>query len=51
MKTKRHKEIINNLEKVKQEHLESLANKLLKNDDKQKALNKIKIKGNFLNNF
>lgn len=51
MKTKKHKEITDNLKKAKQEHLENLADKLLKNDDKQKALNKIKIKGNFLNNF
>lgn len=51
MKTKKHEDVFKDFEKSKQKHLERLADKMLKLDDKNKALNQVKIKGKFLDNF
>ena len=46
-----HKEIVEDYDKVKSNHLEKLASKMLKEDEKFERLRKKKIKGDFLDKF
>jgi hypothetical protein len=47
----KHNEIINAYEEIKSFHLEKLATKMLKNDEKFRKLKEKNINGNFLKNF
>ena len=51
MKKKKHEQIIKDYEKSKQKHLESLATKILKNDERTSYLKSKYINDNFLNLF
>lgn len=51
LKHKKHNKIVNDYDKQKEKHLEKLATKILKNDEKAEKLKSKSIKGNFLNNF
>jgi len=51
IKRKKHDQIINDYDKIKSRHLEKLANKMLKDDEKYNKLKSKQIKGNFLNEF
>ncbi len=51
LKNKKHKKIVNDYEKQKEKHLEKLATKILKNDEKSDKLKSKQIKGDFLKNF
>ena len=51
LKNKKHNKIVNDYEKQKEKHLEKLATKILKNDEKSEKLKSKQIKGNFLKNF
>jgi len=51
LKNKKHNKIINDYDKQKEKHLEKLATKMLKNDEKSEKLKSKQIKGNFLKNF
>ena len=51
IKRKKHDQIINNYDKIKSRHLEKLANKMLKDDEKYNKLKSKQIKGNFLDEF
>ena len=51
MKKKKHNKIINDYDKIKSRHLEKLANKMLKDDEKNNKLKSNQLKGNFLNKF
>jgi hypothetical protein len=51
LKNKKHNKIVNDYEKQKEKHLEKLATKILKNDEKSDKLKSKQIKGDFLNNF
>tara|TARA_R110001592_G_scaffold153632_2_gene382303 strand:+ start:2925 stop:3098 length:174 start_codon:yes stop_codon:yes gene_type:complete len=51
IKKKKHDQIINDYDKIKSKHLEKLANKMLKDDDRNKKLKGKNIKGNFLDKF
>ena len=51
MKNKNHNKIVNNYDKQKEKHLEKLATKILKNDEKSKKLKLKQIKGDFLDKF
>jgi hypothetical protein len=50
-KHKKHDQIINDYDKIKSKHLEKLANKMLKDDDKNNKLKDKNIKGDFLDKF
>ena len=50
-KHKKHDQIVNDYDKIKSKHLEKLANKMLKDDDKNAKLKSKNIKGNFLDKF
>jgi hypothetical protein len=50
-KNKKHNKIVNDYDKQKEKHLEKLATKMLKNDEKSEKLKLKQIKGNFLKNF
>ena len=50
-KHKKHDQIINDYDKIKSRHLEKLANKMLKDDEKNTKLKEKNIKGNFLDKF
>jgi hypothetical protein len=50
-KLKKHQEIIEDFEKVKSRHIEKLATKILKQDEKFKKFKKYKNNGKFLDNF
>tara|TARA_R110000796_G_scaffold97782_3_gene205026 strand:- start:1611 stop:1787 length:177 start_codon:yes stop_codon:yes gene_type:complete len=50
-KHKKHDQIVNDYDKIKSKHLEKLANKMLKDDDKNTKLKSKNIKGNFLDKF
>ena len=50
-KHKKHDQIINDYDKIKSKHLEKLANKMLKDDDKNSKLKNKNIKGDFLDKF
>ena len=45
-KHKKHDQIVNDYDKIKSKHLEKLANKMLKDDDKNQKLKSKNIKGN-----
>jgi hypothetical protein len=51
LKNKKHNKIVKDYDKQKEKHLEKLATKILKNDEKAEKLKSKSIKGNFLNNF
>jgi|TARA_B100001778_G_C18265635_1_gene484270 hypothetical protein len=51
MKNKKHDKIIKDYDKIKSKHLERLANKILKDDDKNNKLKNKQIKGDFLDKF
>ena len=51
MKNKKHQKIVDNYDKQKSKHLDKLATKMLKNDEKAQQLKNKKIKGDFLTNF
>ena len=50
-KNKKHEEIVRDYDKIKSRHLEKLATKMLKNDEKHEKLKEKNIKGDFLNLF
>ena len=51
MKNKKHKKIVDDYAKQKSKHLDKLATKMLKNDEKSDKLKSKTIKGDFLKNF
>ena len=51
IKRKKHDQIINDYDKIKSRHLEKLANKMLKDEEKRDNLRLKTIKGEFLNKF
>jgi hypothetical protein len=51
IKTKKHDQIVKDYDKIKSKHLEKLATKMIKNEDKNNRLKDKNIKGDFLNNF
>ena len=51
IKKKKHDQIVNDYDKVKSKHLEKLANKMLKDDEKNSLLKSKVIKGDFLDKF
>ena len=51
IKKKKHDQIINDYDKIKSRHLEKLANKMLKDEEKRDNLRSKNIKGNFLDKF
>lgn len=51
IKRKKHDQIINDYDKIKSKHLERLANKILKDEEKRDNLRSKNIKGNFLDKF
>ena len=51
IKKRKHDQIVNDYDKVKSRHLEKLANKMLKDDEKNSLLKSKVIKGNFLDKF
>jgi AAA+ superfamily predicted ATPase len=51
IKRKKHDQIINDYDKIKSKHLEKLANKMLKDEEKNSLLKSKVIKGNFLDKF
>jgi len=51
MKNKKHSKVVNDYENQKRKHLEKLATKSLKEDEKFQKLKDKKIKGNFLDKF
>tara|TARA_R110000744_G_scaffold164797_1_gene281882 strand:+ start:286 stop:462 length:177 start_codon:yes stop_codon:yes gene_type:complete len=51
IKIKKHDQIVNDYDKIKSKHLERLANKILKDDEKRDNLRLKHIKGNFLDKF
>jgi hypothetical protein len=51
MKHKNHNKIVKDYDKQKQKHLERLATKMLKDEDKNNKLKSKPVKGDFLDNF
>jgi len=51
IKRKKHDQIVNDYDKVKSRHLEKLANKMIKDDEKNSLLKSKVIKGDFLDKF
>tara|TARA_R110002073_G_scaffold288953_1_gene453758 strand:- start:439 stop:615 length:177 start_codon:yes stop_codon:yes gene_type:complete len=51
IKKKKHDQIINDYDKIKSKHLERLATKILKDEEKNTKLKNKNIKGDFLKNF
>jgi hypothetical protein len=51
MKSKKHKKLVNDYEKQKAKHLERLADKILKEDEKTQRLKGKEIDPGFLNLF
>tara|TARA_R110000744_G_scaffold246818_6_gene363266 strand:- start:294 stop:470 length:177 start_codon:yes stop_codon:yes gene_type:complete len=51
IKRKKHDQIINDYDKIKSRHLEKLADKMLKDEEKRDDLRSKNIKGDFLNKF
>ena len=51
MRNPKHKDIIKDYKKVKSNHLEKLANRILKNDKKKEELKKYKVNKKFLDIF
>ena len=50
-KHKRHDKLVKDYDRQKSEHLDKLASKMLKNDEKAQKLKSKKINNNFLNLF
>ena len=50
-KNKKHNQIVNDYDKIKSKHLEKLASKMLKDDERNEKLKNKQIKGNFLDKF
>lgn len=51
IKRKKHDQIINDYDKIKSKHLEKLANKILKDEERRDNLRAKNIKGDFLDKF
>ena len=51
IKRKKHDQIINDYDKIKSKHLDKLANKMLKDEEKNSLLKNKVIKGDFLDKF
>ncbi len=51
MKNKKHQKIVDDYSKQKSKHLDKLATRMLKNDEKASKLKSKTMKGNFLKNF
>jgi hypothetical protein len=51
IKRKKHDRIVNDYDKIKSRHLEKLANKMLKDEERRDNLRSKPIKGNFLDKF
>jgi len=51
IKRKKHDQIVNDYDKIKSKHLEKLANKMLKDEEKKSLLKNKVIKGDFLDKF
>lgn len=51
MKNKKHNKIVKDYNKQKSKHLDRLATKILKNDEKATQLKSKTLKGDFLDNF
>ena len=51
MKHKKHNKLVKDYDKQKSEHLEKLATKMIKNDERNQKLKEKNIKTNFLNLF
>lgn len=51
IKRKKHDQIVNDYDKIKSKHLEKLANKMLKDEEKKSLLKSKVIKGDFLDKF
>ncbi len=51
IKRKKHDKIVRDYDEVKSKHLEKLANRMLKDDEKKNMLKSKVIKGNFLDKF
>tara|TARA_R100000734_G_C3307742_1_gene98321 strand:+ start:1047 stop:1223 length:177 start_codon:yes stop_codon:yes gene_type:complete len=51
IKRKKHDQIINDYDKIKSRHLEKLANKILKDEERRDNLRSKNIKGDFLDKF
>jgi len=51
IKRSKHDKLVNDYDKQKEKHLERLANKMLKGEDKKERLRSKTIKGDFLNKF
>jgi|TARA_R110000796_G_scaffold56899_1_gene131646 uncharacterized membrane-anchored protein YhcB (DUF1043 family) len=51
IKRKKHDKIINDYDKIKSRHLENLANKMLKDEDRRDNLRSKNINGDFWDKF
>ena len=51
IKRKKHDKIVRDYDEVKSKHLEKLANRMLKDDEKNSMLRSKVIKGDFLDKF
>ena len=51
IKRKKHDRIVNDYDKIKSRHLEKLATKILKDEERRDNLRSKPIKGNFLDEF
>ena len=51
MRNKKHKQILDDYDNQKSKHLEKLASKTLKSDEKYQKLKGKPLKGDFLDNF
>ena len=51
MKNKKHNKLVKDYDKQKERHLERLASKMLKDDEKNSLLKSKVIKGDFLDKF
>ncbi len=51
IKKSKHDKLVNDYDKQKEKHLERLASKMLKNEDKTNKLKNKTIKGDFLDKF
>ena len=51
MRTPKHKDIIKDYKKIKSNHLDKLANRILKDDEKKEEMKKYKLSKKFLDIF
>ena len=51
MKNKKHNKIVRDYDKIKSKHLEKLANKIIKDEERRDNLRSKNIKGKFLDKF